>query len=72
MLSSLTDSVNLSLLLGKLGSSGLFKSMRGLFGMGGNNVFSTLGMFLGGKDKLLERLLGKGGPGGKFLNLNRI
>jgi len=36
--------------------------------MGGNNVFSTLGLFLGGKDKLLDGLfggiLGKGGLGG--------
>ena len=67
MLSFLTDSVNVSLPLSKLGSSGLFKSMRGIFGMGGNNIISSLGMFLGGKDKLLGRLFGKGGLFGGLL-----
>lgn len=60
MLSFLTDSVNVSLPLGKLGSSDLFKSLRGFAGFGRTNILSTLSGLLGGKNRILGSLFGKG------------
>ena len=77
MLSFLPDTSKISLPLGNIGSSGFFKSLRsGFRDSGGLEVLSTLGMLLGGKEKILGSLFGKGGflgglpgkfgPGGIF------